>query len=128
PTPYNDNAEWFLEMSPENVPALAEWPERWISDRDVVWTTENMVAVYNTDLVPEGERPAAWTDLIEPRWAGQMIFTDPRGSENYLGWLDAMERAHGMVFLEAIGNLDYTLTQSGASGAQMVAAGAQMVN
>lgn len=128
PTPYDDNPEWFLQISAETVPAIADWPERWVSNRDVVWTTENMVAIYNTDTVSEEDRPQTWKDLIKPRWAGQMIFTDPRGSENYLGWLDAMERAHGMEYLEAISTLNYTLTQSGASGAQMVAAGAQSVN
>jgi len=128
PTPYNENPEWFLKVTAENIPAIAGWPDRWVEERHVIWTTENMVAVYNSDLVKGDDVPGTWKDLIDRKWQGRVVFTDPRGSENYLGWLDAMERAHGIEFLEAIRNLEYTLTQSGASGAQMVAAGAQAIN
>jgi len=128
PTPYDENPDWFLEISEENIPAVAGWPARWVEERHLIWTTENMVAVYNSEVVDGEDVPETWQDLIDGKWLGQVVFTDPRGSENYLGWLDAMERAHGMEFLEALRNLEYTLTQSGASGAQMVAAGAQAVN
>jgi iron(III) transport system substrate-binding protein len=56
------------------------------------------------------------------------MLSDPQAADNYMGWLDALERAHGMEFLKKLAQQDFKLTPSGASGAQMVAAGAFAMN
>src|SRR3546814_7872667 len=34
----------------------------------------------NTELVPEGEGPKSWADLLDPKWKGKVAFTDPANS------------------------------------------------
>ena len=35
------------------------------------------VIAYNTDLVSEEDAPRTWDDLLDPRWNGQIVMTDP---------------------------------------------------
>src|SRR5690606_19021186 len=37
PTPYDENPDWFLEISEENIPAVAGWPARWVEERHLIW-------------------------------------------------------------------------------------------
>jgi iron(III) transport system substrate-binding protein len=110
------------------VPNVAKWPAQWVKKNHFTWTTEIVSLAYNTDLVPKGTQPTKWTDLADPKWKGKFLLTDPQVADNYLGWLDAVEKVNGMDFLKKIAGQDYKVTQSGASGAQMVAAGAHLFN
>lgn len=38
------------------------------------------VIAYNTDLVSEEDAPRTWDDLLDPRWNGQIVMTDPGSS------------------------------------------------
>ena len=82
----------------------------------------------HSDQVPVGARPKTYQDLVDPKWKGKILLTDPRVADNYFGWLDGLEKAKGADFLRKIAALQLKLTQSGASGAQMVAAGAYAIN
>ena len=128
PLPFQQQPEWFADLSAEELPNYGAWPEEWKGDKSATWTTSIVALAYNTDMVAEGEQPTRWADLTDPKWKGQIMMTDPTVADNYLGWLDAIERDLGMDYLEALSAQDYTLTKSGASGAQMVAAGAFAVN
>ncbi|MCD6075902.1 MAG: hypothetical protein K0Q70_2785 [Rhodospirillales bacterium] len=128
PIPYEDKPEWFADLTPQAVPNLAKWPASWVAKNHFTWTTEIVSLAYNTDLVPKGTQPTKWTDLTDPKWKGKFLLTDPQVADNYLGWLDAVEKVNGMDFLKKISIQDYKVTQSGASGAQMVAAGAHLFN
>jgi iron(III) transport system substrate-binding protein len=87
-----------------------------------------MVVTYNTDMVAEADVPARWRDIADPKWRGKILLTDPRTSETYLGWLAKMERAVGADFVQALAKQQFTIIASGASGAQMIAAGAFPIN
>src|SRR5690606_15000941 len=58
----------------------------------------------------------------------KFLLTDPQVADNYMGWLDTVEKANGVEYLRKLAQQDYKITQSGASGAQMVAAGAHIFN
>jgi iron(III) transport system substrate-binding protein len=52
-------------------------------DPNDLWIGNNLhllVILQNTKLVPEGQGPKSWADLLDPRWKGKIAFTDPANS------------------------------------------------
>ena len=52
-------------------------------DPDDRWIGNNLhllVILQNTKLLPEGQGPRSWSDLLDPKWRGQVAFTDPVNS------------------------------------------------
>ncbi|MBV9519617.1 MAG: extracellular solute-binding protein [Hyphomicrobiales bacterium] len=52
-------------------------------DPDSLWTGTNvhiLVVTQNTKLIPEGEGPKTWDDLLDPKYKGKIAFTDPANS------------------------------------------------
>jgi iron(III) transport system substrate-binding protein len=46
---------------------------------DHVWTPYSVmpyIIMYNKKLVPDGEAPKAWKDVLEPRWKGKVAYAD----------------------------------------------------
>lgn len=39
-----------------------------------------MIIMYNKDLVAENEKPETWSDLLDPKWKGQIAYADPMKS------------------------------------------------
>src|SRR5260370_11122137 len=39
-----------------------------------------LVILQNTKMVPEGQGPKSWDDLLDPKWKGKIAFTDPANS------------------------------------------------
>ena len=128
PVPYEAYPQWFAPLSRETIPNLALWPARWIAKNYFTWTTDIVVLHYNTEQMPASVAVKKWSDVIDPRWKGKILLTDPRVADNYMGWLDGLEKRFGMDFLKKIAAQDVKLTQSGASGVQMVSAGAYVMN
>jgi iron(III) transport system substrate-binding protein len=52
-------------------------------DPDNLWTGTNvhlLVITQNTKLMPAGEGPKSWSDLLDPKYKGKIAFTDPANS------------------------------------------------
>ena len=52
-------------------------------DPNDLWIGNNLhllVILQNTKLVPEGQGPRSWADLLDPKWKGKIAFTDPANS------------------------------------------------
>jgi iron(III) transport system substrate-binding protein len=48
-----------------------------------LWIGNNLhliVVLQNTKVLPEGEGPKTWADLLDPKWKGKIAFTDPANS------------------------------------------------
>ncbi len=89
------------------------------------WVTlyVNTVGIgFNTALVPPGERPKTWEDLLHPRWKGKIAIDD----EEY-AWFDmvpqVMGKEKGWRFLEALGNQQINFRDGHTLLAQLTAAG-----
>ncbi len=57
----------------------------------------SFVIAYNTDLVSEAEAPRHWQDLLDPKWKGKMIMTDPAdaGSAKQFVGILMLDEAYG---------------------------------
>lgn len=128
PIPFESRPERFAAISTQDVPSLARWPREYIKPNFVLHTLDVVALVYNTDQVKPADVPKTWADLADPKWKGRFLLTDPQVADNYLGWLDAVERKLGTDYLRKVATQNYKVTQSGASGVQMVAAGAYAFN
>jgi len=83
---------------------------------------------YNTDMVKGDDIPREFSDLADPKWQGQLLFTDPRATPTYMGWSWAAMEEWGVEYLEALRDNDIALVDSANTGAQQVAAGAYAIN
>jgi ABC-type Fe3+ transport system substrate-binding protein len=46
-------------------------------DQEGYWVATNnyvLMAAYNTQLVPKGQEPRSWDDLLDPKWRGKMVW------------------------------------------------------
>ncbi|MGD9507283.1 MAG: ABC transporter substrate-binding protein [Geminicoccaceae bacterium] len=120
------NPEWFVELSPDVLPMLKDYPDSAYLDnkRSVLTQYSTYVFTYNTDLVDKADLPKVWTDVLDPKWEGKVVLSDPRASISWLAWVDAMVKAHGIEFAEKLRAQDWDIIDSAAPGAQQVAAGA----
>ncbi len=128
PQVFELHPEWFLKLDAKEIPNVTRWPARWVSSNAVTIQTSGSVIQFNTDLVKDADIPKTWADVVDPKWKGKILLTDPRISDTYLGWVDMLEKRYGADFIQKLGAQDVKLTQSGASGAQLVAAGAHHLN
>jgi iron(III) transport system substrate-binding protein len=73
------NRTYFAAYASKNKDAIpAEY-----RDPEDLWIGNNlhlMVILQNTKLVPDGQGPKTWADLLDPKWKGKIAFTDPANS------------------------------------------------
>lgn len=126
-----DHPEWFVnirEMDLSMVPTLQDFPldqaapehrPRSVTSAAYTWTL-----AYNTDRVSEGELPKTWEDLTDPKWKGRMMIADPRSASAYFAFHALMYENFGPSFGQGLVANEATLSESGASLSQQIAAGA----
>lgn len=115
--------DWVVELSENELPALAEWPSEFRSEYHVTTDITPFSITYNTENVSEDEAPKGWEDLADPKWEGRMLMADPRNSETWLAVFQLGAENLGDEFLTSFADLDYGIAESSVPGAQQVAAG-----
>src|SRR5258708_15424205 len=94
-------------------------------------TASGLVAITdNKEKVKEADAPKNWTDLTDPKWAGQVAIGDPNYSGMVGVWTVAMAKLYGWDFFTRLNavkpligrSIDDTVTMLNA-GERMVAAG-----
>lgn len=121
PSFVTDNADWFLPLDEELLPALADWPEEFRTEYTAQPVVEEIVAIYNTDTVDTP--PETWEDVLDEKYRGRIVLIDPLASAGYMSWFAILREALGDDFLEQLGELDPLWVDTGAVGAQQVATG-----
>ncbi|MBW0002031.1 MAG: extracellular solute-binding protein [Hyphomicrobiales bacterium] len=69
-------------FSPYKSSEISAIPPEFL-DPDHLWTGTNvhiLVVTQNTKLIPEGQGPKTWADLLDPKYKGKISFTDPANS------------------------------------------------
>ena len=128
PQVYELHPEWFAKIDPKEITNAARWPAKWLTATAATIQTSGSVVQFNTELVAPADVPKTWADIINPKFKGKIVLTDPRISDTYFGWVDMLSKRYGDDFIRKLAAQDLKLTQSGASGAQLVAAGAFALN
>jgi iron(III) transport system substrate-binding protein len=113
---------WLAEIGP--LPAMAGLPPD-VWDGVAAAVQYNLFTlVWNTNLIKE--LPPRWDVLADPKWAGQILYFDPRNSFPNVQWLWMLRQTYGEDFLRRMGR-QATLSPSSVTGIQNVAAGSAAI-
>ena len=86
-------------------------------DKDGRWIAQRVQLAglpVRTDLVPESERPKAWSDLADPRYRGRVVMVDPQASAIALAVVGALAQRLGWDFVRALRLNDTMMVQGHA--------------
>ena len=74
------------------------------NDRD--WLFINMPLrpsfLINTNLIPAGQEPKSYQDLLDPKWKGKIVFQTPGRGGTGSGWFRATHRHLGLIYMRAL--------------------------
>ena len=101
-------------------------------DPDGYYTAGRLVTMgiaWATTLVNEEEAPKTWNELLDPKWNGQLIMTDPSQASTTKYWMAAMMQSekYGPAFFEALRDNGIELESGTTATHNVVAAGSYMV-
>jgi len=73
-------------------------------DRDwlFIYMTLTPSFFINTELIPAGERPASYKDLLNPKWKGKIVMMTPARGGAGSGWFRATYRSLGLDYMKAL--------------------------
>jgi iron(III) transport system substrate-binding protein len=83
--------------------------------------------VSNTDLVKSADRPTNWLQMLDMRWKGQIILSDPRNNLEVADWAYTMYDAYGADFLVKLRAQEPRFVDSIIPGMQLLVAGEAML-
>lgn len=113
---------WFVPVTPETVPALADLDPAWINHGAVTSSLSMLGFAYNTDEVGDTP-PASWEDLLDPRFAGRIIMGDPRTVPSYMALFRILREELGDDFLTRLAAQQPVVVPSVVPATQQLAAG-----
>ena len=118
----------LAQFTPENAPALLP-PFARLSDPGNYYITNasRYFLIYNTKKVAAADAPKAWTDLLDPRWKGQVALGHPAFS-GCMGTLVAtLRKVYGWEFFEKLAKNNPRIGRSAADPVTLITAGECLV-
>jgi iron(III) transport system substrate-binding protein len=112
---------WLLKTA--DLPAAKSWPTKYWDGIVALSALEPISITYNTQLVKSADIPKKWTDLVDPKFKGKILFVDPRGVAVWAAWCLLMKQTYGDSFLTKLGQQNLKLVASAIPGVQSLAAG-----
>ncbi|HAF70774.1 MAG: ABC-type Fe3+ transport system, periplasmic component (FbpA/afuA) [Acetothermia bacterium 64_32] len=109
--------------SPEakNLPEIFVDPDRCYYGARIF----SMVIAYNTLLVDDP--PRRWTDLLDPKWRGQLVTGNPQYSGSNVVATTALCLEYGLSYLKGLRENEIAVVRGNSQAAAEIAAGAYMV-
>ena len=92
-------------------------------DKNGLWTTlyyNPMTIVYNTKLIPVGERPKDWADLLNPRLKGKMAMEQEQVTW-YAGIVKRFGEEKAKPYFQALAKQEFRIEASGRGNALLAA-------
>ena len=101
-------------------------------DAEGYYTAARLVTMgiaWSTMFVDEADAPKTWNDLLDPRWNGQIVMTDPAQASTTKYWMAAMmqNEKYGPAYFEALRDNGIELESGTTATHNTVAAGSYEV-
>jgi iron(III) transport system substrate-binding protein len=80
------------------IPTLADGFPREVRDADGFWVATNYFVITpgaNTDLVPAGQEPMNWEDLLAPKWKGRIAWSGNNSTSAGPGFVGLVSKEWG---------------------------------
>jgi iron(III) transport system substrate-binding protein len=91
------------------------------------WRATLCVMGYNTSLVPPGQEPKGYKDLLDPKWKGKLTKAHPSYSGTSLTGTYAIIKTLGWDYLEKLAKQDVQQLQSTTATPKSIASGERAV-
>ncbi|GAA4431083.1 hypothetical protein GCM10023169_35260 [Georgenia halophila] len=119
--------DWLVPLEEANIPDFPadHMPEEALledSGTAVIGITQYAFG-YNSEMVDSGEAPETWEDLLDPRWDGEILMSDPTISSVYTNLYYLVEQEYGLDFLRQLGEEEPRIYQGAAPMGEALAAG-----
>ncbi|MCS5478067.1 ABC transporter substrate-binding protein [Corynebacterium sp. YIM 101645] len=87
------------------------------------------VIAYNADVIDEADAPQSWADLVDPKYAGQLVMPDPAvsGAAAFNASVWKNDSQLGEDWINALGENQPMIAQSNGPTSQEIAAGGHPV-
>ena len=120
---------WVEAIADAGLPVLksGEFPAKFNFGATALIQIAPWSITYNTEKVSAADAPKDWRDLLNPKWKGQILISDPRSSNAYLDlyavWIDR----YGESFFTQLRSQNLRWYLGGPPQVQGLAAGEGMI-
>ena len=116
---------WFEPVVDAGIPVMisGEFPARFNRNVTALIQISPWGIIYNTDKVKGADIPKDWTDLLNPKWKGQILYADPRSSDAYIDHWALLFDKYGESFFAKLREQNMRMYASGVPATQALGAG-----
>jgi iron(III) transport system substrate-binding protein len=84
----------------------------------------SLIAIYGrTDLIPVADMPKTWDDLLNPKYKGKLVMTNPSFTSLQLGVVAMMSKMRGWDYFERLNKNDVLVVQGNEQALNLVKTG-----
>jgi iron(III) transport system substrate-binding protein len=88
----------------------------------------SLIAIYGrTDLVPAAEMPKSWDDLLNPKYKGKIVLTNPSFSSLQVGVVAMVSKMRGWGYFEQLNKNDVAIVQGNEQALNMLKTGERAI-
>jgi len=116
---------WMEPVATAGIPVLlsGEFPARFNKNVTAIIQLSPWGIAYNSDKIKGADIPKDWTDLLNPKWKGQILLPDPRASDAYIDHWALLFDKYGESFFTKLREQGWRLYASGVPATQALGAG-----
>jgi iron(III) transport system substrate-binding protein len=116
----------FVPFKPKNFDKIPDAAKD--KDGNYVAQRLNMMTIYiRHDKVPPADEPKTWADLLDPKYKGKMVITNPSFTSLQVSVVGMMSKERGWGFYEKLRDNDIMLVQSNQQVSDMLKRGERLI-
>lgn len=119
---------WVEPISQSGLPVMrGEYPAKFLLGHTAIVQVAPWIMAYNTDRLKGSDVPKDWTDLLHPRFKGQLLLADPKAADAYLDQWNLFLDRFGESFLTKLKEQNMRVFQGAVPATNALAAGEGLV-